>query len=532
MPPFNSLTDRQRWDVVAYALNLSTPPEQIARGGELYEENCASCHGESGEGDGPEAADLPLSPTVFTDQESMADVTGAELFEAIGAGVEPSMPAFADQLTEDERWDLVAFLRSLTIASGDMIAMPPLTTPQTGEPLPESTGEATEVAGATGVPSTSPQVVGKGTISGQVISATADGRVPPDLLITLHGFDEMQQALTASTPLLPDGTFVFENVEMPEGRAFLASLESEGVAYSSDVGVVEGGSTELSLPITFYETTTDLDVISVDRLHLLFEYVEPDTLRVIELYIISNQSDRILVAEKEGEPVLSFTLPAGASNLQFEDGTLGDRFSQTPGGFGDSAAIRPGVSQHQVVYSYDLHYARKLEFSHPLDLPVNAVVLLLPADGIKVSGEQLRQMGPTDLQGITYEMYSTGRMEAGSDLLLTVSGKPGGGAGFITSSGSGSSLLIGLLAFGSALIIGGVWLYRRSRFVRGSKGAGEQNGGGAEELGIWGEDEDANTLMDAILALDDRYQAGELPEVAYKERRAELKARLRRMLGS
>jgi hypothetical protein len=123
-------------------------------------------------------------------------------------------------------------------------------------------------------------------------------------------------------------------------------------------------------------------------------------------------------------------------------------------------------------------------------------------------------------------------MEAGSDLLLTVSGKPGGGAGFITSSGSGSSLLIGLLAFGSALIIGGVWLYRRSRFVRGSKGAGEQNGGGAEELGIWGEDEDANTLMDAILALDDRYQAGELPEVAYKERRAELKARLRRMLGS
>jgi hypothetical protein len=68
--------------------------------------------------------------------------------------------------------------------------------------------------------------------------------------------------------------------------------------------------------------------------------------------------------------------------------------------------------------------------------------------------------------------------------------------------------------------------------VRGSKGAGEQNGGGAEELGIWGEDEDANTLMDAILALDDRYQAGELPEVAYKERRSELKARLRRMLGS
>jgi hypothetical protein len=33
--------------------------------------------------------------------------------------------------------------------------------------------------------------------------------------------------------------------------------------------------------------------------------------------------------------------------------------------------------------------------------------------------------------------------------------------------------------------------------------------------------------MDAIIALDDMYQAGELPEEAYRERRAELKARLR-----
>jgi hypothetical protein len=32
MPPFSSLTDRQRWDVVAYALTLSTSPENLARG--------------------------------------------------------------------------------------------------------------------------------------------------------------------------------------------------------------------------------------------------------------------------------------------------------------------------------------------------------------------------------------------------------------------------------------------------------------------------------------------------------------------
>jgi len=39
-------------------------------------------------------------------------------------------------------------------------------------------------------------------------------------------------------------------------------------------------------------------------------------------------------------------------------------------------------------------------------------------------------------------------------------------------------------------------------------------------------------LMDAIIALDELYQAGELPEAAYLERREELKARLKEMARS
>ncbi|HLE13828.1 MAG TPA: hypothetical protein VI776_03695, partial [Anaerolineales bacterium] len=46
------------------------------------------------------------------------------------------------------------------------------------------------------------------------------------------------------------------------------------------------------------------------------------------------------------------------------------------------------------------------------------------------------------------------------------------------------------------------------------------------------DDQDADTLLDAILALDDQYQAGELPEEAYRQRRAELKAMLKDKLES
>ena len=38
--------------------------------------------------------------------------------------------------------------------------------------------------------------------------------------------------------------------------------------------------------------------------------------------------------------------------------------------------------------------------------------------------------------------------------------------------------------------------------------------------------------MDAIIALDDLYRAGDLPEEAYQQRRAELKAKLKELLKS
>jgi hypothetical protein len=40
---------------------------------------------------------------------------------------------------------------------------------------------------------------------------------------------------------------------------------------------------------------------------------------------------------------------------------------------------------------------------------------------------------------------------------------------------------------------------------------------------------DRNAILDAIIALDDQYQSGQIPAPAYKERRTELKNRLRRM---
>ena len=532
MPPFNSLTDRQRWDVVAYAYTLSAPKETVARGQELYAANCAECHGANGRGDGLGAASLQASTTDFTDQEEMAGKSAADLYQAITAGVPPTMPAFVDTISEDDRWALAEYLRTLSFTSpGENTAA---ASPATQGPF---VTQALETPNATGIPGSAvpgtgantpvagTPAVNAGLITGQVLNASG-ADLPTDLTIALHGFDEMQQTYSATTTAQPDGTFRFEDVAMPPGRAFIASAEYQDIAYSSDVAVVEDGATDLQLPFAIYESTTDPAVLSVDRLHFLFEYTEPDTLRVVELYIISNLGDRTLVAAKEGEPTVTFRLPEGATNLQFQDGALGERYVEVEGGFGDTAVIRPGFGNHQVVISFDLPYKRRADLIQPIDLTTNAAVVLIPEDGLMVKSEQLEDAGVRDVQGMSYHMYNASRLEPGTSLSIRISGKPGG-RGLI--AGTSTNLLIGTLAFGLVLVGAGVWLFARNRSLRGEEIEPDQT---MESLPISDAGQDAETLLDAILALDDQYQAGELPEEAYRQRRAALKAMLKDKLES
>jgi hypothetical protein len=77
-----------------------------------------------------------------------------------------------------------------------------------------------------------------------------------------------------------------------------------------------------------------------------------------------------------------------------------------------------------------------------------------------------------------------------------------------------------------ALIIGGVWMYFRNRSKEPALTT-ESPAAVAEPVA----DDTSESLMDAILALDDQYQAGEIPEEAYHQRRDELKQRLQAVMG-
>jgi hypothetical protein len=79
--------------------------------------------------------------------------------------------------------------------------------------------------------------------------------------------------------------------------------------------------------------------------------------------------------------------------------------------------------------------------------------------------------------------------------------------------------LIGIGVFGAALILAGAWLFIRDRKRKDADEVDEEE---SDEF------EDPESLMDAIIALDDLHRAGKLSDEAYQQRRNELKDALKR----
>ncbi len=129
-PRWSAATQTAGWVVVLGAIWIGTTgdrtsgfqnptpgdPAAIERGGTLYAQQCVTCHGVDGRGDGPAAAGLQPPPADLRLHIPLH--TDAETFLFITRGVpNTAMPAWEDVLTEAERWDLVNYL--LDAYSGD-----------------------------------------------------------------------------------------------------------------------------------------------------------------------------------------------------------------------------------------------------------------------------------------------------------------------------------------------------------------------------------------------------------------------------
>ena len=503
MPPFASLNDQQRWDVISYALTLHTTPEQIETGRSLLEQNCADC------------------AKNFGNQERMSSLSADDIVKMIKAGA-GDLPAFGSGFSDEEAYAVAAYIRTLsyappaapaadsaaeTLVAAEAETPSAQTTPVDGEQAQVTTPEATA----------EPLVASLGKISG-LIENHSGTDFPSDLKITLRGYDHgsdpsagPQEILNLEGTVNADGTYVFET-GIVEKQIYLAEFEMGGLNYQSGYAVASAGTTGLVLPtIVVFKTTEDFSTLKIDSVDVFFDLASEDVAQIFSVYNISNIGDETIVVRMgDGKSVPFIAFPEGAEGLGFEATQDSAAFVPTADGF----AMPPSETPYGLIAFASISKAKEIKISQPALLSIGKVTLYLP-EGVDAKGSTLSDDGIQTLQTTNFHVYSAGAVNQDGKLEFTLTGKPKVTA-VAPDVTQNQTLLIGAGALGVALILAGLWLYMRDRKK-------EQEFENEEQ-----EFEDTESIMDAIIALDDLHRVGTLTDQAYQQRREELKNALKR----
>lgn len=478
MPPWQTLSDADRWNLVSYLYTLSAPATQTEAGRKVYEANCQKCHGVDGKSGNPEVK------VSFVEQKSIVKKSNNDLFESIGKVSAHKL----DAVNETDRRAAVDYIRSLSYDAAATVK------------------------------------VEQGTITGKLTNSTPSGKIPGDQAVVLNIFDNFKPTDAITITAKADGSFVFNDVKMNEGRAFIISTKYNDIVYVSDVVSVAAGKNQYDAPIQIFETTNDVTAVRIEQMHVVMEFDGTNVL-VGQLFVISNLGDRAYAAAKAGDPTLNFSLPSGYKDLQFEDGILGGRYKQTADGFADTQPVRPGTGNYQIVVQYSLPYNDALSFAQKIFYTTNNFSLLLPDAGITVSGGGLVDKGVQDIQGTKFRSFTLSGAKAGDVIKFDLKGKPtfAANAPAAASTSDTTTAIIGGVTLGLALSLVGLYYWNSIKqpglqtvTVKGGKSLSKRR----EEL------------IAELADLDEGFEKGEYPEAEYKTEREKLKAELRKIIAA
>ncbi len=373
-----------------------------------------------------------------------------------------------------------------------------------------------------------------GAVTGQITNGTDGGKIPNGLALMLHAWDENGETVMLDGVADSAGAFRFDDVPMKDGWVFAAMLVYNDVTFFSEPGEVQLGMTEVTLPVTIYEISSDATPVHISQLHTLLDFSAGEVI-VNEIYILSNPTDRAIVGGltlADGKTAtLQFALPAGANKVNFERDDSGARFIVTPDGFADSGAVLPGEETTQVMLTYTLPYSSGMTISHAVNYPVAAANVMMRADsGVALTGNGLAEAARRELApDAAFDVYAVNPLASGESLAVTLTGEPVYRVSEEMSGTMGQRQTLvpntlvsrwgipaagGLL--GLAMIGFGVWWWRSSDKEEGVE---QEN---------W--PSTAQSVLNAIAALDEAYELGEVSDEDYQARRAELRAQARAIL--
>ncbi|MDF3054087.1 MAG: Cytochrome c, class [Geminicoccaceae bacterium] len=227
-------------------ITLDDVPRQtpsLARGAEVYQSSCASCHGTLGRGDGPAAAGLDPAPTNLSDQSALQDQSPLDYYRRITIGVVgTAMPSFEGSLPPEDRWAAALYATLLRLPA------PAGAVPRTLQSF-ETTGRMSDIDLLAAL-----EAADKSTATPAHVAAIR--RVQPDATAAaaVQVFDQVRAELDSTYALARrgdssantrafDAYMTFEQVEREvraKDPALAAELEADFAALRAEVG--ESGS--------------------------------------------------------------------------------------------------------------------------------------------------------------------------------------------------------------------------------------------------------------------------------------------------
>jgi len=415
---------------------------------------------------------------------------------------------------------------------------------------PDPSTVPTDTPSATSTPSDTPSVENGSTTPGvettatpatQIIVINGSVSMPAGLTLpagasaNLMVFNSSSQQLEQTIPaaIQPDGSYEFVDVSANSSSVFLVTVDYADVTYNSNAVAFDGTTLTLNMPVTIYTTSKDTSLLSITQSHLIFSFSTSGEVQVTAVYIITNTGQSSIMVASDGSSIPFISLPAGAKSVSYQLAQDSSPLMKATGGF----AFLPGMDKQYGIYAiFTLPYTGRLVYTQPFNLPVSSVTVIVP-DGVRVSSSQLTDAGTQTASGTIYHLWQGASLASGSSLTMTIAGMPGDKAGLILPGGfvlpgvvlnAHTWIVIGAAVVGLILIALGIFLFfrdRRQKRLEDEEDKNEENE--QAEPDALGDNRD--NILDAILNLDDQYKTGDISKEIYKERRDELKKRLKKL---
>ncbi len=522
MPPWrDALTEEERWAVAFYTYTLHYDPAEFERGAAIWVEDCVECHGESGRGDGERAAELTRDVGDLTDLATVVSQSDQVYYTIISEGAGENMPAFMEELSEEELRAVAHYTRTLALNNVDVMGQ------QVVQPI------ATEEANAVEQPNATDELtVSTITISGQVTNGTVNSTVPADQEIVLFTFDASFNQTQTPISIGADGRYSFADLAYDPASVYVVTTNYRERVFASEVRrgaelVQDAADGSLDLPLTIYELTEDPAVIEITGMVSQVSVVG-DSLEVAQVMTLTNTSDRAFSSSQmteDGRNIsIVISLPPGSviAGLPEEQRYVvaSEQFSIL-----DTVPVLPG-EEHLVQVIYLIPYENEAIIEQPMNYAVNgAVRLLINPPNINVISDQLQPLGTETLSNMQFASYGAElTLNAGEAIRYDLRG-----AGLEISSGGAVTsnnlpvIILLFLGFVSILIAVSYLLYYRTKTTaRTSSAVQTTPQAGTQAL--------VDAMIAQIAALDAQHEAGEIADNEYQRQRDALKKRLANLM--